>query len=242
MRIDDTNRSGVAPGVTRSPNKREKAAATGPRTVVDSLSIMGIPSNELTPKVRDAIMTLMAEVDRMRGEVEEQHARIAYLERLADQDSLTPVVNRRAFVRELSRFVSYGERYGTPSSVIYFDLNGLKGINDSHGHAAGDAALQRVAQILTENVRDSDIVGRLGGDEFGVLLAHADEAAATEKALQLVDSIENTSIDWDGTSIPLKVAFGAYTFKGGVNASEALAEADKKMYAQKHAGKVPVPG
>ncbi len=240
MRIDDSNRPGVVSGVTRSPRKREKAAS-GPHNIVDSLSIMGIPAHELTAKVRDAIMTLMAEVDRMRGEVEEQRARIAYLERLADQDTLTPVVNRRAFVRELSRFVSYGERYGTPSSVIYFDLNGLKAINDTLGHAAGDATLQRLAEILTENVRESDIVGRLGGDEFGVLLAHADEAAATEKALQLVDSIENTTIDWNGTPILLKVAFGAYTFKGGENASEALAEADKKMYAQKNAGKVTSP-
>ena len=238
MKIDDTNRPRVVSGATRSPSKRDKVGS-GPRTVVDNLSIMGIPANELTPKVRDAIMTLMAEVDRMRGEVEEQRTRIAYLERLADQDSLTPVVNRRAFVRELSRFVSFGERYGTPSSVIYFDLNGLKGINDTYGHAAGDAALQRVAEILTEKIRESDFVGRLGGDEFGVLLAHADEAAAAEKALQLVDAIENTSIDWNGTAIPLKVAYGAYTFKGGENANEALAEADKKMYAQKNSSKVP---
>jgi diguanylate cyclase (GGDEF)-like protein len=240
MKIDDSNRARAVSGATRSPKKPNKVNAS-PRGVVDSLSIMGIPANELTPKVREAIMTLMAEVDRMRGEVEEQRARIAYLEQLADQDSLTPVVNRRAFVRELSRFVSYGERYGTPSSVIYFDMNGLKGINDTHGHPAGDAALQRVAEILTNNVRESDYVGRLGGDEFGVLLAHADEAAATEKALQLADAIEAASIDWEGTKIPLRVAFGAYTFKGGENANEALAEADKKMYAQKHAGKVPAP-
>ncbi len=238
MKIDDTNRPGLVSRITRSPRKRDKAASGAPK-VVDSMSVMGIPAHELTAKVRDAIMTLMAEVDRMRGEVEEQRARIAYLERLADQDTLTPVVNRRAFVRELSRFVSFSERYGTPSSVIYLDLNGLKGINDTHGHAAGDAVLQRIAEILTENIRESDVVGRLGGDEFGVLLAHADEAAATEKALQLVDSIETATIDWDGTAIPLKVAFGAYTFKGGVNANQALAEADKKMYAQKHASKVP---
>ena len=238
MKIDDSNRARAVSGATRSP-KKPGNVKTGPRKVVDSLSIMGIPANELTPKVREAIMTLMAEVDKMRGEVEEQRARIAYLEQLADQDSLTPVVNRRAFVRELSRFVSYGERYGTPSSVIYFDMNGLKGINDTFGHSAGDAALQRVAEILTENVRESDYVGRLGGDEFGVLLAHAEEAAATEKALQLVDAIEGTSIDWEGTKIPLKVAFGAYTFKGGENANEALAEADKKMYAHKNSGKLP---
>ena len=66
MKIDDTNRPRVVSGATRSPSKRDKVGS-GPRTVVDNLSIMGIPANELTPKVRDAIMTLMAEVDRMRG-------------------------------------------------------------------------------------------------------------------------------------------------------------------------------
>ena len=77
------------------------------------------------------------------------------------------------------------------------------------------------------------------GIGMAVVVAPGDEAAATEKALQLVDAIENTSIDWSGTAIPLKVAFGAYTFKGGENANEALAEADKKMYAQKNSSKVP---
>ena len=91
---------------------------------------MGIPEAEFTPKVRAAIMALMEEVDRLRRELQQTPARIAYLEQLADEDSLPPIANRRAFVRELSRMMSFAERYDTPASVIYFDVNDLKVIND----------------------------------------------------------------------------------------------------------------
>ena len=115
------------------------------------------------------------------------------VERLADQDALLPIANRRAFVREMSRLASYSERYHTPASLVYFDINGFKAINDIHGHAAGDAALQSVAELLVQHVRESDTVGRLGGDEFGVILVHADEAVANTKAQSLADAIR-----WSG--------------------------------------------
>jgi len=78
---------------------------------------LGISESELTPKVRGAIMQLMEEVQALRGELEQSRARIEYLERLADQDSPAPVANRRAFVRELSRIISFSERYNAPSSI-----------------------------------------------------------------------------------------------------------------------------
>ncbi len=236
MKIDGTRRV-AAPQRSRKTSKAYKAAAATAVRPVDSVSFLGIPENELTPKVKEAIASLLAEVDRMRIEFEEQRRRISHLEELADQDTLTPVNNRRAFVRELSRASAYAERYSTPASVVYIDLNGLKQINDTYGHAAGDAALLKLATMLTEQVRGTDIVGRLGGDEFGVLLVHADDAVATEKALQLTDIIESNPLHWDGNEIPLKVAFGAYTFTGGDNAGEALAAADRAMYAHKNAAK-----
>lgn len=196
---------------------------------------MGIPANELTPKVRDAIMKLMAEVENLRKDLDQSRARIEYLERLADQDTLAPVANRRAFVRELSRVISFSERYNSPSSVIYFDVNGLKTINDTYGHPAGDAALMRIADILIENVRGSDVVGRLGGDEFAVILTQGDKDSAVEKANILVEKIESRPLEWNGESIPLGLAFGVYTFQGGDDPSAALAAADKAMYAQKNA-------
>ena len=201
MKIGGPNRAGATRPVAQShaTSAAYQAAATTTVRKVDSVSFLGIPENELTPKVREAMSTLLAEVDTMRGEIEEQRQRISHLEELADQDSLTPVINRRAFVRELTRVVSYGERYATPSSLLYIDLNGLKQINDTYGHPAGDAALMKLATILTEQVRGSDIVGRLGGDEFGILLVHAEEAVATEKALQLTDILDSNPLYWDPT-------------------------------------------
>lgn len=234
MRIENPRRPAGSAGI-RSYRKAGEAVSGGgaARGPVDAASVLGIPAHELTPKVREAITKLMEEVDRVRQELDESRARIEHLEQLADQDTLAPVSNRRAFVRELSRILSYSERYGTPSSVIYFDLNGLKRINDTKGHAAGDAAILKVANILAGNVRESDIVGRLGGDEFGVMLAHADENAAAAKAEQLSRLIAEDPLDWDGEPVDLEVAWGVHTIRGGTDAGAALAAADKAMYARK---------
>ncbi|MBO6782185.1 MAG: GGDEF domain-containing protein [Alphaproteobacteria bacterium] len=176
---------------------------------------------------------LMKEVQRMREELSQARNRINYLEKLADEDTLVPVANRRAFVREMSRMMAYAERYGAETSVLYFDIDGFKDINDGHGHAAGDAALQHVATLLAENIRESDLVGRLGGDEFGVILAQAGGDSAQEKAASLSALIEGTPFVWEGQQLPLAVSFGAHTFSGGEDAGEALQRADKAMYEQK---------
>jgi len=92
--------------------------------------------------------------------------------------------------------------------VLYFDLNGMKQINDRFGHPAGDAALRHFATLLLNNVRDSDVVGRLGGDEFGVILAQADIAQADEKANQLLSVIARSPLIWEGVDIQLSCAWG----------------------------------
>jgi diguanylate cyclase (GGDEF)-like protein len=126
------------------------------------------------------------------------------------------------------------ERYGAPSTVIYFDVNNMKHINDTYGHPAGDAALRHVADTLREQVRDSDIVGRLGGDEFGVILYQIDADVADAKSAQLAEAIAREPVPFNEHELAVKVTFGAYTFKGAEDAGEALAEADKAMYASKH--------
>ncbi len=233
MKIEDTRSPrgprAVQPGRAEGP---ERPAA--PKAAADAASVMGIPEAELTPKVRQAILTLMGEVERLRQELERTQARVSYLEKLADQDLLAPIANRRAFVRELTRFLAFAERYGTPSSLIYLDVNGLKAINDTYGHAAGDAVLLQVAQTLVDNVRRSDVVARMGGDEFAVLLSHTDEATATEKARAVVALVEGAPLEWNGTKVPLSLAFGVHTFTGGEDTSEAIAAADRKMYDRKH--------
>ncbi len=234
MKIDKTGRLGgagaVAPGARKTV---ERGGEVAPRTISDATSILSIPEHDLTEKVRAAIMKLMAEVDQLRQELEQSKKRISYLENLADQDTLVPVANRRAFVRELTRMISFSERYGVPSSLLFFDIDAMKEINDRFGHAAGDAALIHIVDLLVNKVRSSDVVGRLGGDEFGVILAQADQTTANEKARLLVDAIENLPFSWQGHQITLSVTVGAYTFRGGDNAGEALAAADRAMYRRK---------
>ncbi|MDJ0948919.1 MAG: GGDEF domain-containing protein [Alphaproteobacteria bacterium] len=235
MKIGETKPLGE---VTSIRPRSNAATATGKpalenRPPTDAAEIMGIPAHELAPKVQAAFQTLMEEVARLREELERSHKRIGYLERLADQDTLVPVVNRRAFVRELSRMMSFSERYETPSSILYFDVNMMKMINDTYGHAAGDAALDKVANVLLENIRDSDVVGRLGGDEFGVILAQSDEGRADEKSEQLASAITAEPLDWQGEKIPLSVSYGSYTFAGSEGVDHALHAADRAMYQQK---------
>ena len=238
MKIGETRTAPYLRGVARAAAS-PPAAGTGPAGTIaatgDSVAVMGVPEAELTPKVRAAIMGLLDEVQHLRDELRQSVKRIAYLERLADQDTLLPVINRRAFVRELSRMLSFAERYGIVSSVLYFDINGMKAINDTHGHAAGDAALVRVSELLAENIRESDVVGRLGGDEFGVILTQADIAVAHEKAASLATAIENAPLIWKGREVAVGVAYGAQVFGAGDTADHVLDAADRAMYQRKQA-------
>ena len=117
MRIDNTRRPAASAGVS-SYQKAGNTSKNAPALRASgAASVLGIPQGELTPKVQEAIVKLMEKVDTLRQELDQSLSRIEYLEQLADQVSLAPVANRRAFVRELSRNLSYSERYGTPSSV-----------------------------------------------------------------------------------------------------------------------------
>jgi diguanylate cyclase (GGDEF)-like protein len=178
-------------------------------------------------------MTLMAEVENLRRELRDSRARVQYLEKLVDEDPLMPVANRRAFVRELTRMMGFAERYGVSGSLVYIDLNNMKQLNDLHGHAAGDAALLQVARLLIENVRNTDIVGRLGGDEIGVLLVQTDQPLAEQKAAELVAIIESRPLLWQGQELPLRVAYGVRSFAGGENAGDVIDAADRAMYEHK---------
>lgn len=214
---------------------RQRAAASGGTPRVDVATIMGIPEAELTPKVRGAIDRLLAEVQQLRARLSGAQKRIVHLEALADNDPLAPVLNRRAFVRELARMSAFAERYEAPGSIIYFDVNGLKAINDRHGHAAGDAIIRHVAEVLLREVRASDIVGRLGGDEFAVILARASPGSAAAKAASLAKAVSNDFAEWAGAPLHVDVSYGTYTLSGGERPDEALAAADRAMYARKNA-------
>jgi diguanylate cyclase (GGDEF)-like protein len=200
---------------------------------VDSAEFLGISEAEMTPRVTAAVQTLLGEIDDLRGEVGRLKGRLVEVEDLADRDALTPLLNRRAFLRELGRIRTFAQRYGSPASLVYFDLDDLKGVNDRLGHAAGDAALKAVAERLLAHLRESDIVGRMGGDEFAVILAQADAATAEAKAAALARAIEAEPLKFGEWSAPLHISYGVREISQDVEPEALVAEADAAMYARK---------
>jgi len=182
---------------------------------------------------------LRQEIARLRAELTQVKAQLLKAESLADRDTLTPLYNRRAVIRELARARTYVERYGAPMSVIFFDLDGLKTLNDRFGHATGDAALCAVAEQLLAHVRASDTVGRIGGDEFAVILAQADGFQAEAKAAALAQAIAAQPIAGLGPGAQLSVSWGVAQIRAGQDAEAILAEADAAMYVAKRDRKRP---
>ena len=225
--------SGVRRRTALQVASAQSGAASAP--VSDTATFLGLGEADLTPAVQAALAGLLVEVDELRKEVGRLKSRLTEAEGLADQDGLTPLLNRRAFMRELRRVLTFSQRYGGPASLVYFDLDGFKAVNDRFGHAAGDVALRAVAERLSANVRESEIVGRLGGDEFGVILVQADLSAALAKAAALAATIENEPVQCGEWLAPLKVSYGLRQIEPGVTAEQALAEADAQMFARKRA-------
>ena len=188
----------------------------------------GLRLKSLAAPARIALETLHDENADLRR-------RLAEAELLADHDSLTPTLNRRAFMRALHQAMSYAERYETPAAVLYVDLDAFKAVNDRFGHGAGDAVLRHVAQVLRAQVRESDVVGRLGGDEFGVILARSEIEEARRKAQTLAEAIAAHPAVHEGVTHRIGASIGVHALGAVEDPESALARADEAMYAAKHA-------
>ena len=178
---------------------------------------------------------LAAEVARLREEVARLQGRIDQLDQLAHQDAMIGLPNRRGFMRQLTQLIARVNRYDETAAMLFIDVDGLKLINDSFGHKAGDEALMFVAELLVRGVRASDYVARIGGDEFGILLEHADETSAGETAARLVSQIAGCEFCYEGNGLPLSVAIGFSLIAKGDTSDEVIERADLAMYAEKAA-------
>ncbi len=173
-------------------------------------------------------ISLQAEITRLRH-------RVLELERAADTDPLVPVFNRRAFMREVTRAQTVMERYDMVSSLIFFDLNGFKAINDAHGHTVGDNLLKAVGDVLLNGVRQCDMVARLGGDEFGVLLFKSSPEIARAKASTLSCRMREERIFTGDRYVNISASWGVARCDPGIPADEVLHQADQAMYEAKRA-------
>ena len=159
--------------------------------------------------------------------------RITELERLVSTDTLTPLYNRRHFIEELDRWCWRAHRYGGTFGLLFCDVDRLKAVNDIQGHSIGDDVLRGVAKALLGAVRKSDIVARIGGDEFTVLLDSISVDQLAEKTASMRALLAALPIKTNGPTLTIGVSVGCVLIESGSKANEVLDAADQAMYAHK---------
>lgn len=165
------------------------------------------------------------------------HRLIARISQLSLHDPLTGALNRRAITRRLQRLQALSQR-GHPFCLLLLDIDHFKAINDRLGHAGGDAALVHVVDELGRALREQDELGRLGGEEFCVLLPYTELAAAAEVAERLRARLEASPCYWKGQQIALSASFGVAQVRAGELRAEAvLVQADQQLYRAKAGGR-----
>ncbi|MBC2932369.1 bifunctional diguanylate cyclase/phosphodiesterase [Nocardioides sp. zg-1228] len=164
-----------------------------------------------------------------------------YLDRLAhlaDHDVLTGLANRRRLESELERHLDRCQRHGPTGALLLLDLDNFKQVNDTLGHNAGDQLLVTIAGLLRRSIRSTDVVARVGGDEFAILLTDGDQADAARVAELVVERIAHHAATLDGVASRVTASVGAVTFRAAAeHAADVLALADMTMYDAKDAGR-----
>ncbi len=162
----------------------------------------------------------------------------AALRRLADEDALTGLPNRRATVERFAAEAARASRHNRSFALALFDVDHFKRINDTHGHLAGDAALKHVAGLLSEEKRNGDVVGRIGGEEFVVLLAEERLDGAIVAANRLRERVAATKLQCEGSELSISVSGGLAMYPAdGTDWDQVFAAADQRLYAAKMGGR-----
>lgn len=177
--------------------------------------------------------TLRAEIIRLQRENRALSIALAEMERVAQRDILTPLFNRRYFLSALHQRIARVERFGDRIALIYVDVDNLKQINDTHGHGAGDFALIEIASRLSAAMRKGDVLARIGGDEFGILLDHVTQSEASGMMRRFKASIDGEPCSYEGQSMRLGAAFGLAMITPGQSAEDLVGRADAAMYRDK---------
>lgn len=171
-------------------------------------------------------------------DVTEQKATEDELRRLATTDVLTGLANRRHFLDRATRELGRVRRYASPSAFMMLDIDHFKSINDTWGHATGDTVLRTLAGIMTSTLRDTDLVGRLGGEEFGVLLPETDMDSALALAERLREAVTDEQVSVEGDVLRFSASFGVTLFHADDDSVDMpMARADAALYAAKFAGR-----
>lgn len=181
---------------------------------------------------------LEAELNLSRRELQHSATVEAELRRWATTDSLTGMANRRHFLEQCERDIQRAARYARPLAVLIFDVDLFKTINDRFGHAVGDTALKTIAEVAAASLRETDVLGRLGGEEFGVLLPETDIPGATDLAERLRAAVAAAPMDANGEPIRLSISVGVAMLHADDSSVDVLfARADQALYRAKDTGR-----
>jgi diguanylate cyclase (GGDEF)-like protein len=202
-----------------------------------------VTNEELPTQSNPAIESVLAKLDPQDRKVvsealaqaEKTEAQLRYI---ADHDSLTGLLDRRRFRSELDQYVSFTARYGGQGAVMIIDIDGLKAVNDEHGHHAGDNLIRLIAAIMRERVRNTDLVARLSGDEFAVLMPQSDTAGALQLGEDLRAQVAESAVPVaDAESATISVGITMFGGEREVGAEAVLLAADQAMYRAKGEGR-----
>jgi len=169
--------------------------------------------------------------NRLRKRIE------AKLSKLASSDMLTGLANRRHFLNLLIKEIRRAKRYGHPLCLVGIDVDLFKDVNDAWGHLAGDELLKAFAQACAEEVRDVDTIGRMGGEEFGIILPETGLAAAVQVAERIRERVRAIAIPKDGGVITVTASLGVTCLNGDQSIEGMLHAADQAMYLAKNRGR-----
>jgi diguanylate cyclase (GGDEF)-like protein len=186
----------------------------------------------------DIAELVMTEV-QLRRALTTIETRAVELDYLAHHDALTGLFNRRRFLEALDRTVAHARRYGRPGALLCVDLDNFKAVNDTAGHGAGDEILVAVASALTASLRSTDVIARMGGDEFAVLLLESSPEQAEHVARTVVEAVRHAGRVPDGAlgpGVTASIGIAWWEASDGLDADRVLAEADAAMYDAKRAG------
>lgn len=208
----------------RSPARHYPVQPPPPAEVVDAAEVLGLPAGTMSPEVLAALSGVIAELERLRWLDRQHQHRESFLEQQSDRHSVVPVLNRRAFMRELEAFLAGSEPHGM---LVVMHVRGAEAICGIQGLAAGDGALRHVGSNILGSLRKSDLVGLLGISDFGLVLPGGDIAEAREKADEIVRRVNAQPYTWLGQGVTLDIGCGFHTLAGGESAETALGAADR---------------
>ena len=194
---------------------------------IDIESFHGLTPEDLTPNARIAMMQLMEEIGQLRQELSRNRKSIAYLSNLADHDELSTALNRCAFLHELRHAQILARKYGALNTLLFGTVRNLKDINEIYGHAIGDAVVEHVAETLVHHTNKADVIGRLGGAEFAVVLVASNVDKSEERAVWVEKLLSNQPFIDGDMRIPLEADVAVHALEVDEEADATLAGDDR---------------